>query len=136
MTMTDIIKWALLFLALNLLVFSIYFMDKQASRHGRRRISERTLLVLALIGGSLGALAAQHLLRHKTRKEPFRSILAAILILHGALIAVLGLRAAMELSASSGFLKHQNSCPYSPWLSETSCFVSPTEGTSRSSFGL
>ncbi|MBY3116555.1 DUF1294 domain-containing protein [Rhizobium laguerreae] len=89
MTMTDIIKWALLFLALNLLVFWIYFFDKQASCHGRRRISERTLLLLALVGGSLGALAAQQLLRHKTRKEPFRSILAAILILHGALIAVL-----------------------------------------------
>ncbi|MBY5467087.1 DUF1294 domain-containing protein [Rhizobium leguminosarum] len=89
MTMIDILKSALLFLALNLLVFSIYFMDKQAARHGGRRISERTLLILALIGGSLGALAAQQLLRHKTRKEPFRSILAAILILHGALIAVL-----------------------------------------------
>jgi uncharacterized membrane protein YsdA (DUF1294 family) len=89
MTMIDILKSALLFLTLNLLVFSIYFMDKQAARHGRRRISERTLLILALIGGSLGALAAQQLLRHKTRKEPFRSILAAILILHGALIAVL-----------------------------------------------
>ncbi|MGO4136109.1 DUF1294 domain-containing protein [Rhizobium brockwellii] len=89
MTMTDIIKWALLFLALNLSVFSIYFFDKQAARHSRRRISERTLLLVALIGGSLGALAAQQLLRHKTRKEPFRSILAAILILHGALIVVL-----------------------------------------------
>ncbi|MGO7091965.1 DUF1294 domain-containing protein [Rhizobium leguminosarum] len=89
MTMIDILKSALLFLTLNLLVFSIYFMDKQAARHGGRRISERTLLILALIGGSLGALAAQQLLRHKTRKEPFRSILAAILILHGALIAVL-----------------------------------------------
>ncbi|TBE86960.1 DUF1294 domain-containing protein [Rhizobium ruizarguesonis] len=89
MTMIDIIKWALLFLALNLSVFSIYFMDKQAARCCRRRISERTLLILALIGGSLGALAAQQLLRHKTRKEPFRSILAAILILHGTLIAVL-----------------------------------------------
>ncbi|AXA37973.1 DUF1294 domain-containing protein [Rhizobium leguminosarum] len=91
MTMIDILESALLFLTLNLLVFSIYFMDKQAARHGRRRISERTLLILALIGGSPGALAAQQLLRHKTRKEPFRSILAAILILHGALIAMLAL---------------------------------------------
>ncbi|MCA2411517.1 DUF1294 domain-containing protein [Rhizobium leguminosarum bv. viciae 248] len=89
MTMIDVIKWAFLFLALNLLVFSIYLRDKQAARQGQRRISERTLLLLALIGGSLGAVAAQQLLRHKTRKEPFRSILAAILILHGALIAAL-----------------------------------------------
>ena len=88
MTVITIIKWVALFLALNLFVFSIYFLDKQAARDGRRRVSERTLLTLALIGGSLGAVAAQQLLRHKTRKEPFRSILAGILILHGALAAV------------------------------------------------
>jgi uncharacterized membrane protein YsdA (DUF1294 family) len=89
MTVIDIIKWVALFLALNLLVFSIYFLDKQAARYGRRRISERTLLTLALIGGSLGAVAAQQLFRHKTRKQPFRSILTGILILHGALAATL-----------------------------------------------
>ncbi|ANK91392.1 MULTISPECIES: DUF1294 domain-containing protein [Rhizobium] len=89
MTMTDIIKLAALFLAQNLIVFSVYFLDKQAARQGGRRISERTLLTLALIGGSLGAVAAQQILRHKTRKEPFRSILAAILILHGALATAL-----------------------------------------------
>lgn len=89
MTMTDITKMAALFLALNLIVFTIYFLDKQAARNGGWRISERTLLTLALIGGSLGAVAAQQILRHKTRKEPFRSILAAILILHGALVMML-----------------------------------------------
>ncbi|PDS78229.1 DUF1294 domain-containing protein [Rhizobium sp. L43] len=89
MTIIDIIKLAALFLSLNLLVFLIYFLDKQAARKGGWRISERTLLTLALIGGSLGAMAAQQLLRHKTRKEPFRSILAAILILHGALVTAL-----------------------------------------------
>ncbi|RUM25209.1 DUF1294 domain-containing protein [Rhizobium vallis] len=89
MTMIDIIQSTILFLALNLLAFSVYYLDKQAARRGRWRISERTLLTLALIGGSLGAVAAQQLLRHKTRKEPFRSILVAILILHGALAAVL-----------------------------------------------
>ncbi|MBY5357321.1 DUF1294 domain-containing protein [Rhizobium leguminosarum] len=89
MTIIDITKWAAPFLALNLLVFSIYFLDKQAARDGRWRISERTLLTLALIGGSLGAVAAQQFLRHKTRKEPFRSVLAAILMLHSALAAVL-----------------------------------------------
>ena len=89
MTTSDITKLAALFLALNLIVFSVYFLDKQAARQGGWRISERTLLTLALIGGSLGAVAAQQILRHKTRKEPFRSILTAILILHGALATVL-----------------------------------------------
>ncbi|ANP85325.1 hypothetical protein BA011_05980 [Rhizobium leguminosarum] len=41
MTMIDVIKWAFLFLALNLLVFSIYLRDKQAARQGKRRISKR-----------------------------------------------------------------------------------------------
>lgn len=102
MTMIDIIKWAALFLALNLFVFSIYFLDKRAARHGRRRISERTLLTLALIGGSLGAVAAQQLLRHKTRKEPFRSILAGILILHGALAAAVVFASQLSLRLLQG----------------------------------
>ncbi|MDC9812560.1 DUF1294 domain-containing protein [Rhizobium binxianense] len=89
MTIIDIIKLAALFLTLNLLVFLIYFLDKEAARNGGWRISERALLTLALIGGSLGAVAAQQFLRHKTRKEPFRSILATILILHGVLATAL-----------------------------------------------
>ncbi|ARM88247.1 hypothetical protein RHEC894_CH01939 [Rhizobium sp. CIAT894] len=89
MTMIDITQMAALLLALNLIVFSVYYLDKRAARQGGWRISERTLLTLALIGGSLGAVAAQQILRHKTRKEPFRSILAAILILHGILATAL-----------------------------------------------
>jgi uncharacterized membrane protein YsdA (DUF1294 family) len=34
------------------------------------------------VAGSPGAVVAQQLLRHKTRKEPFRSILAAIAVMH------------------------------------------------------
>ncbi|WP_028744811.1 DUF1294 domain-containing protein [Rhizobium mesoamericanum] len=73
-----------LFMALNALAFAAYFLDKQAAHKRRRRISERTLLTLALIGGSLGAVCAQKLLRHKTQKEPFRSILRAIIVFHVA----------------------------------------------------
>ncbi|MBZ9790458.1 DUF1294 domain-containing protein [Rhizobium sp. 3T7] len=82
MTATDILMIIGLFLALNAFVYSIYFLDKQAARHHQRRISEKTLLTLAFVGGSLGAVCAQRLLRHKTQKEPFRSILRAIVMFH------------------------------------------------------
>jgi uncharacterized membrane protein YsdA (DUF1294 family) len=56
--------------------------DKQAAIDGTWRISERTLLGIAFIGGSLGAVTAQQVLRHKTRKEPFRTLLMMIVGLH------------------------------------------------------
>ena len=96
MTTADIIKIIGLFLALNAFVFSIYFLDKQAARSHRRRISEKTLLTLAFVGGSLGAICAQRLLRHKTQKEPFRSILKAIVLFH--------MVAGLLLSSALGYL--------------------------------
>ncbi len=54
-----------------------FAIDKKRSIAGLalrvQRIPERRLLLLAGIGGSIGAIAAQHLLRHKTRKQPFAS---------------------------------------------------------------
>lgn len=71
-----------LYIALNLFTFFVYRGDKEAARYGRQRVPERRLLWLAFLGGSLGAFAAQQLLRHKTRKQPFRTILLAILVFH------------------------------------------------------
>ncbi|NTJ42139.1 DUF1294 domain-containing protein [Agrobacterium larrymoorei] len=76
------------YLTCNLLVFLIYWWDKEAARNGEWRVSESTLLWLAFLGGSLGAVLAQQLLRHKTRKEPFRSNLRFIILLQIALITV------------------------------------------------
>ena len=49
----------------------------------------RTLLTLCLIGGSLGAKTGQGIFRHKTRKEPFRTSLNAIAVLHVGFLAAL-----------------------------------------------
>ncbi|MDS7596855.1 DUF1294 domain-containing protein [Agrobacterium tumefaciens] len=77
------------YLTFNLLVFCVYWWDKEAARKGGWRIRESTLLWLAFIGGSAGAVCAQRLLRHKTRKEPFCSILISIIVLHaGVLISL------------------------------------------------
>ena len=73
----------------NLCTFGAFALDKAAAESGRWRISEATLLTLALVGGSLGALVGQRVMRHKTRKEPFRSLLIAIVLLQvGVLVAL------------------------------------------------
>jgi uncharacterized membrane protein YsdA (DUF1294 family) len=54
--------------------FAAYAWDKSAAQRGGWRLSERTLHFLALIGGWPGALLAQQVLRHKSRKQPFRIV--------------------------------------------------------------
>lgn len=77
----------LTYLAFNLVVFFVYWYDKAAARNGGWRIRESTLLWLAAAGGSVGAILAQRLLRHKTQKEPFRTILLAIIVGQVALVS-------------------------------------------------
>ena len=63
-----------LYIAMSLLTYLFYYLDKSAARNGGWRRKESTLHVLALLGGWPGALLARHRLRHKTRKQPFRFI--------------------------------------------------------------
>ena len=73
----------------NLWTILRFWQDKQRAVAGERRIPEGDLLGLALIGGSLGALLARHLFRHKTRKEPFSTQLWVIIALQaGACIGL------------------------------------------------
>ena len=64
----------ILYLALSLLTFLAYAKDKSAAEKGNWRIPENTLHGLALFGGWPGALIAQQLLRHKSKKQSFRNI--------------------------------------------------------------
>ena len=66
--------------AVNVVSFLVYGGDKLSARRGGRRVPERTLLLLALFGGSLGALLAMRLFRHKTRHWYFRFGIPAILL--------------------------------------------------------
>lgn len=61
-----------LFIFLNLVTFGMFGIDKLLARFNRNRISEKTLLTLAIMGGSVGAVFAQKLFRHKTRKFRYR----------------------------------------------------------------
>jgi uncharacterized membrane protein YsdA (DUF1294 family)/cold shock CspA family protein len=54
--------------------FLMYRADKTAAEQGRRRTPESTLHTVALVGGWPGALLARQVFRHKTIKQPFRTI--------------------------------------------------------------
>ncbi|GAB4196469.1 MAG: hypothetical protein Kow00105_10600 [Phycisphaeraceae bacterium] len=57
-----------------------YAYDKHAATQRKRRVRERTLHLLALLGGSPAALVAQWLFRHKTVKRSFRTVFVGIVL--------------------------------------------------------
>ena len=65
-------------IAMNFFAFAAFGVDKSLAETGAWRISERTLLQLALFGGTPGAYAGRALFRHKRRKQPFSDQLHAI----------------------------------------------------------
>ena len=72
-------------LLMNLLAFVLYGVDKLKAKKGAWRIPEATLLLVAFLGGSLGALLGMEVFRHKTKHAKFRILVPLFLILHIAL---------------------------------------------------
>ncbi|MFY3383865.1 DUF1294 domain-containing protein [Paracidovorax sp. MALMAid1276] len=80
--------WALgAAVAVNLLTFATYAMDKSAAENGQWRTRESHLHLLALAGGWPGAWFAQQWLRHKSRKVQFRAVYWATVVIHCAALA-------------------------------------------------
>lgn len=65
---------SLFYIGLSVIAFAVYAWDKSAARSGAWRTEENTLHTLALLGGWPGALIAQQVLRHKSRKASFRFV--------------------------------------------------------------
>ncbi|MFC1772174.1 DUF1294 domain-containing protein [Pseudomonadota bacterium] len=63
-----------LYMVASLLTFIMYAVDKSAAQKGAWRTQENTLHLLSLAGGWPGALVAQQKLRHKSKKQSFRSV--------------------------------------------------------------
>lgn len=81
------VEVAWFYLAASLAAFLAYALDKSAARNGKWRTKESTLHLIGLAGGWPGALAAQRLLRHKSRKQSFQIVFWATVILNGCALA-------------------------------------------------
>lgn len=72
-------------IAINLVTFAVYGADKRRARRGAWRVPEKTLFLLPLLGGSVGALLGMRVFRHKTRHWYFVWGVPAILLAQLAL---------------------------------------------------
>lgn len=73
-------------IGINIITIFAYGADKIFASAHAWRVRERTLLLLALIGGSAGALFGMNLFRHKTRKISFQVLFAVILLIQVAFL--------------------------------------------------
>ena len=78
-----ILCWYLLII--NLVAFVCYGVDKLKAKRNAPRVSERTLLLLALLGGSVGAWLGMQVWRHKTKHAMFSVGVPVMLLLQAAL---------------------------------------------------
>lgn len=81
------LKYLIIYLiVINLIAFFAMYLDKRKAKYGKWRIPEQTLLILAIIGGSIGGIAGMYTFRHKTQKLRFSVGFPVILILQIILI--------------------------------------------------
>ena len=71
----------LVLVLINFIAFILYGVDKHRARNHQWRISEKILIGIAVIGGSIGAILGMHFFHHKTRHWYFRYGLPVILIM-------------------------------------------------------
>ena len=74
---------------INLIAFVVFGIDKRKARKGQWRVHESTLFILAIIGGSIGALLGMLAFRHKTKHRKFTIGIPLVLALQIALLVTL-----------------------------------------------
>lgn len=75
---------AIAYAAMNVVSYALHAADKSRAERGEWRISERTLYISVLLGGLIGAYAAQQTFHHKTRKLSYQIVFWVIVSLHDA----------------------------------------------------
>ena len=75
--------------AINIVSFFLYGIDKYKAKKNKWRISEATLLMIAVIGGSIGAWVGMRLWHHKTMHKKFKYGIPVIMIMQVCLVVYL-----------------------------------------------
>lgn len=73
-------------LIINLIGFLFMYIDKKRAINHQFRISENTLLLLSILGGSIGSFIGMYKFRHKTKKKKFTVGIPLIFIIESFLI--------------------------------------------------
>ncbi len=79
-------KYSLYLIMINVITFALYGLDKWRAMTRQWRVREKKLIILALIGGSIGAMIGMTVFHHKTRKWYFRLGIPLILGIQVSLI--------------------------------------------------
>ena len=83
--MAFLVVWAIM----SVVAFVVYAYDKLQAKTGGWRVPEKTLLLLALLMGAPGALAAMYTIRHKTRKPVFTVLVPGMLLLQAVVYGLI-----------------------------------------------
>ena len=135
----SIINIVLAYLAvINVVTFFMYGIDKWKAKRSKWRIPEATLLLMAVLGGSLGAWLGMKLWHHKTLHKKFRYGIPLILVAQIALIALTSCKSQQAVDnttqqvtfgvAKNYFFKNGQTIPANPKIT--------TEEEFRKLFGM
>lgn len=87
--MTSQSIFILYLLIINLTAFSLMGIDKQRARQNRWRIAEKTLFLVAVLGGSFGMRVGMEVFRHKTKHKTFTIGIPIIFLLQVTSLLIL-----------------------------------------------
>ncbi|MCI8342140.1 MAG: DUF1294 domain-containing protein [Firmicutes bacterium] len=77
---------AVYYIAVNVVLFAVMWMDKLRAKKEKWRVPESTLFVVALLGGGIGGFGAMAAFHHKNRKIVFYLIFGISTMLHAAIL--------------------------------------------------
>lgn len=67
--------YILILIIMSIVTFIMFGIDKFKAKHNKRRIKEKTLLELTILGGAIGSLIGRIIFRHKTNKIYFTIVI-------------------------------------------------------------